>query len=315
MNAYKSGITENNIRVLITLFIPIRAKTNMTRKNVTNKLYAKYRCDVAKVILIIDENNITYNSAKSAYYFEPIIYIVGNTIKSEFDENINIVTGKGIHFFIDKLVALNYNKPILEQKWPASRPNTLYTNLYKSFYPNGHLRERISYTLKNNEIYQKYIEVWYENGVRKYSQSLILDERNGMFNEWYKNGQFKSSCNYLNDAKFGIEKRFYENGNKQSYINYIDGILHGIYKTWNYNGTIKEETIYIYGEEKIINNNMSNNQISNCLSELSSIYSTTCSENESIPAQINLKFNNSSKLRLIRDINKSRSDHYSWNCS
>ena len=310
MNAYKSGITENNIRVLITLFIPVRAKTNMMRKNVTNKLFAKYRCDAAKVLLIIDENNITYNSAKSAFYFEPIVYIVGNTIKSEFDENINIVTGKGIHFFIDKLIALNYNKPILEQKWPISRLSyTFYTNLYKSFYSNGHLRERIRYTLKNNEIYQKYVEVWYENGFRKYSQSLILDERNGMYNEWYQNGQFKSSCNYLNDAKFGIEKKFYENGNKQSYINYVDGILHGIYKTWNYNGTIKEKTIYINGEEKIINN-ISQNQISNCsLSELSSI--SIISDNEIIPTQ----FNNTSKLRLIRDINKSRSEHYSWNCS
>jgi antitoxin component YwqK of YwqJK toxin-antitoxin module len=310
MNAYKSGITENNIRVLITLFIPVRAKTNMTRKNVTNKLFAKYRCDVAKVLLIIDENNITYNSAKSAFYSEPIIYIVGNTIKSEFDENINIVTGKGIHFFIDKLIALNYNKPILEQKWPISRLSyTFYTNLYKSFYSNDHLRERIRYTLKNNEIYQKYVEVWYENGFRKFSQSLILDERNGMFNEWYQNGQFKSSCNYLNDEKFGIEKKFYENGNKQSYINYVDGILHGIYKTWNYNGTIKEKTIYINGEEKIINN-ISQNQISNCsLSELSSI--SIISDNEIIPTQ----FNNTSKLRLIRDINKSRSEHYSWNCS
>lgn len=292
MNAYKSGITSNNIRVLITLFIPVRAKTNMTRKNVINKLFAKYRCDLAKVLSIIDENNIAYTSSISAFYFEPIIYRVGETIKSEFDENINIVTGKGIHFFIDKLMALNYNKPILEQKWP------LYKNLYQDFYSNGCLKHRIKYTLENNDIYHKYIEVWYENGYRKYSINYILDNKNGIFNEWYINGQFKSSCNYLDDNKYGIEKKYYDNGNKESFINYVDGVLHGSYKKWYYNGNLKVETIYSNGDEQIINTILPNNSI----------------ENEIIPTQVNLILNQS-KLRLIKDINKNRTNYYSWNCS
>ena len=302
MNAYKSGITSNNIRVLITLFIPVRAKTNMTRKNIIYKLFAKYRCNVAKVLSIIDENNISYTSATSAFYFEPIIYRVGETIKLEFDENINIVSGKGIHFFIDKLMAINYNKPILEQKWP------LYKNLYQDFYSNGRLKQRIKYTIENNEIYHKYIEVWYENGYRKYSINYILDQKNGIFNEWYINGQFKLSCNYFNDAKYGIEKRFYENGNKESFISYLDGVLHGIYKEWYENGNVRKETIYCYGDEQLINTILPNNRV-NYFLKYKSI------EDEIIPKQVNLKLNNQSKLRLIKDINKNRTNYYSWNCS
>jgi len=309
MNAYKSGITENNIRVLINLFIPVRAKTNMTRKNIINKLSAKYRCNVAIVLSIIDENNIAYTSATSAFYFEPIVYRVGQTIKLEFDENINNVSSKGIHFFIDKLMALNYNKPILEQKWPQKK------NLYQDFYSNGRLKQRIKYTLENNEIYHKFLEVWYENGYRKYSINYILDKKNGIFNEWYSNGQFKLNCNYLNDTKYGIEKRYYDNGNKESYINYLDGVLHGTYKVWNDNGTIQENTIYYFGEEQIFNTILPNNRINYFLRYSSDLSKIDIPENEIISTQNSLTLNNPSKLRLISDINKNRTNYYSWNCS
>ena len=38
MNVYKSGLSDNNSRVLITLFIPVRAKTNLYRKNIIKRL-------------------------------------------------------------------------------------------------------------------------------------------------------------------------------------------------------------------------------------------------------------------------------------
>jgi hypothetical protein len=177
MNVYKSGLSDNNNRVLITLFIPVRAKTNIFRKNIINKLYAKYRTDLALVVSIVDDNYTQYIKARSAFYNETIIYKIGSLIKSEFNPNINIVNGKGIHFFIDRNIALNYGRPILEQKWIHNYINT--PNLYQSFYSNGSLKERIKYTLKDNKILNEHVEVWYENGYRKFIDNYILGKKNG----------------------------------------------------------------------------------------------------------------------------------------
>jgi len=251
MNVYKSGLSDNNNRVLITLFIPVRAKTNIFRKNIINKLYAKYRTDLALVVSIVDDNYTQYIKARSAFYNETIIYKIGSLIKSEFNPNINIVNGKGIHFFIDRNIALNYGRPILEQKWIHNYINT--PNLYQSFYSNGSLKERIKYTLKDNKILNEHVEVWYENGYRKFIDNYILGKKNGISYDWYSNGQLKTSCSYIDNQKHGLEKNYYNNGNRDSYISYDEGILSGIYIEWSENGYLKEESIYYNGEREIIN--------------------------------------------------------------
>lgn len=254
MNAYKSGITDNNIRVLITLFIPVRAKTNMDRKNILNKKYAKYRSNIAYVLSIRDDNEIEYRTAKSAFWNEKIIYTVCEMIQSEFDENINLVLGKGIHFFIDPQMAYNYNRKIFEQIWNVK-------NLFQTFYSNGSPKERIKYNLINQEnsnendkiILSKNVSIWFENGYKKSIENYISDKRNGVFNEWYYNGQIKSIINYLDDSKHGVEKKYYQNGNKQSIINYYMDVYNGEYKTWYPTGMINEEYNYNFGKEKDIN--------------------------------------------------------------
>lgn len=254
MNAYKSGITDNNILVLITLFIPVRAKTNMNRKNIINTKYAKYRSDIAIVLSIKDDNEIEYQTAKSAFWNEKIIYKVDEIIQSEFDENINIVIGKGIHFFIDSQIAYNYNRKIFEQIWNVR-------NLFQTFYSNGSPKERIKYNLINNRkcimenknIYSKNVSIWFENGHKKSTENYINDKRNGVFNEWYYNGQIKYTINYLDDLKHGLEKKYYQNGNKQSIINFHLNVYNGCYKTWYEHGTINEEYNYYFGIQKDIN--------------------------------------------------------------
>ena len=307
MNAYKSGITSDNIRVLITLFIPVRAKTNMERKNIINKKYAKYRSNIAVVLSIKDDNGKEYLTATSAYWNEKIIYKIDEMIHSEFDENINIVLGKGIHFFIDPVMAYNYNRKIFEQIWSVK-------NLFQTFYSNGSPKERIKYNLINNEnsnecdknLFSKNVSIWFENGYKKSIENYINDKRNGTFNEWYYNGQIKSIINYLDDFKHGIEKKYYQNGNKQSIINYYMDVYNGEYKTWYPTGAINEEYNYNFGKEKTINFKWNN-------SGRIGIYKRYPDNNINTDELDNFKeINNNSSLRnrLIRSIYLYSNDVY-----
>jgi antitoxin component YwqK of YwqJK toxin-antitoxin module len=307
MNAYKSGITDNNIRVLITLFIPVRAKTNMERKNIINKKYAKYRSNIAYVLSIRDDNEIEYRTAKSAFWNEKIIYTVCEMIQSEFDENINLVLGKGIHFFIDPQMAYNYNRKIFEQIWNVK-------NLFQTFYSNGSPKERIKYNLINQEnsnendkiILSKNVSIWFENGYKKSIENYISDKRNGVFNEWYYNGQIKSIINYLDDSKHGVEKKYYQNGNKQSIINYYMDVYNGEYKTWYPTGVINEEYNYNFGKEKDINIKWNNGGRIN-------VYKKYSDNNRNTDELDNFKeINNNSTLRnrLIRSIYLYSNDIY-----
>ena len=80
------------------------AKTNEERVNVCDARFAKFRADKNSLITLR-----IYNAKKSQWEhkiehkcggFAPVIYEVGClATPNGFDENINIVRGKGIHFF------------------------------------------------------------------------------------------------------------------------------------------------------------------------------------------------------------------------
>jgi len=235
MNVYKSGITNTNARVIITLFIPINAKTNIDRLHVIDPTFAKYRSNIARVLCIEDDYGNTYTSAYTAFHNKKIQYTLNEYIKSEYDTNINIVCGKGIHFFINKQMAYNYNRKILEQKWDTP-------NLYKIYYDNGQLKEQIEYIHDQTHGFIKQIVYkWFKNGVRHIVQSFQHSLKNGLFSEWYDNGKLKYECNLKNGNKDGLEKIYYYNGQRKLYVNYFNSMMNGKCNSWHMNGKIDIE--------------------------------------------------------------------------
>jgi antitoxin component YwqK of YwqJK toxin-antitoxin module len=238
MYGYKSGISNNNIRVLITLYIPADAKTNFERKSVRNKLFAKYRINKATVLKIHDDDLKNYDSAKSLFNDEKITYIVGAKVNSNFNNDIEVIQGEGIHIFLDSDVALNYCRKIFTQKW------THDINLYMTFFSNGNTKERITYM---NQGENKKIELFYDTGKIKSLENIRNYLKNGLCMDWYHTGKVKSYCEYENGLKNGIERIFYTNAHRKFYITYNMGILDGKFTCWHINGELELDCNYSNG--------------------------------------------------------------------
>ena len=69
----------------------------------------KCRCNKAEVLDIFSlmDNRKHYNSCYSGYD-SSFKYTVGETVESEYDENPIVTCGKGIHFFLNKDLAIDY---------------------------------------------------------------------------------------------------------------------------------------------------------------------------------------------------------------
>jgi hypothetical protein len=144
----KSGDT----RVIITLEIPPDALTNMERKSVAIRETAKYRTNMAMVLMIDDSVGNKYNTSTSCgYIFKSLIYNVGEMIVDPYyNTNIKDVCAEGIHYFLSRHVAELYNV------------TDIHNGLYESWYDNGH----------------KNMELTYING-----------KLNGPFRSWYETGK------------------------------------------------------------------------------------------------------------------------------
>jgi antitoxin component YwqK of YwqJK toxin-antitoxin module len=222
-------------RVIVTLLIPFNAKTNSERKNIFNPLYAKYRTNSAKVINIEDENGKKYNEAYTAFYEDKILYKLNENVKSEFDYNIDVVCGKGIHFFLNKSIAYNYGRKLFGQKWEEP-------NLYQTFYNNGHIREKTNYIYDVNfGFIKKNVQLWFENGNKWKVESYQHELKNGLFSEWYKDATLKYECFYVNGYKNGFERFYYYNGQRKLYIHYKNGVMNGRCNLWYFNGKVNIE--------------------------------------------------------------------------
>ncbi len=86
---------------------------NESRSNIKNRFFAKFRCNGAKVVLIIDIT--TEVPIKSIVHEGPIfnvktIYECGQFVfPNYFDGNVDIVCTFGIHYFLSAKAALSYD--------------------------------------------------------------------------------------------------------------------------------------------------------------------------------------------------------------
>ncbi len=117
--------------VLVTLEIPQDAKTNMNRPNIFCAQKARYRCNKCKVLEITDLTQSTIAAARlrgpeaqrsakgldpekkyskaNSYFYPDFVYTVGQEILVQDYQDKDDPFANGIHFFLDKEVAIQYN--------------------------------------------------------------------------------------------------------------------------------------------------------------------------------------------------------------
>lgn len=164
--AYKAataGTAGTTTRVIVTLEIPADARHNMDRKDVVNKATAKHRVDRVIVKDIEDEDGNHYPSATTAYHSEKLVYTVGPNvlIDPKYDTNPNLVCAGGIHVFLTRRVAEQYQ---LDSASIASINGTF--------------------------------EIWYDNGVLAFQQMMKNGKPHGLVASWYYYGQINSKVEY-----------------------------------------------------------------------------------------------------------------------
>lgn len=252
MYAYKNA-KNNDKSVLITLFIGEKSKSNVYRNYVFKSLYAKHRCNKAYVLKIEDDYKNQYDFAETICSKTNKItkYIINQyTIADEYDENKENVNGSGITFFLDKELARNYNRKIGDQIWYN------VNNIYKTFYNNGSMKERIFFIYspiisndksnKDDKILYHSIEEWYENEVPKFLKKFIYN--NYQITEWYENGNIMKQYYTMDNKIDGIYTEWHVNGNLKTIKQYNKGLLNGTCTEWHINGNKRLETEYNNGK-------------------------------------------------------------------
>ena len=209
MIGYKIASSEGK-RVLVTLEIPSDANTNLDRKRLKDKMCAKYRCDKAFVLCIEDEEGKKYKSASTSIFsFKKIKYVLEEEIfEKDYNKDVNVVCGEGIHFFLSKEVALLYGLDKIEN------------GEYKEWYSNGQLE--ILYNYKEGKLEGEY-KSWFKNG-NQWEHTFYKDSNlEGEYKSWFKNGKLHIDCHYK------------------------EGKLEGKYKQWDEKGNLIKDEVYVNG--------------------------------------------------------------------
>ncbi len=198
-------------RAIVTLEIPEDAITNMNRSTIAVRQTAKYRANKVKVISIEDKEGNTYKIARSCFFDRDILYEVHKMVVCEdFDMTLENVCSSGIHFFLDRKVAEQYELEKIEN-------GTL-----TSYHDNG----------------GKFIEQSYVNGLK-----------DGLFQRWEKSGQLIATNIYVKGLSHGPFKCFWPDGTVKQTGTYNNNKFNGNYKEYYSNGVLAIEKIYKDGVE------------------------------------------------------------------
>ena len=196
--------------MLVTLEIPSDAKTNLYRKDIADATKAKYRCNKAKVLKIEDSEGKEYSKATSLIYTnKKLKYVVGEKVKEKnYNEDIEVVCGEGIHFFLDKEVALLYGLDGVKE------------GIYQEWYDNG--QKEVECTYKDINL-DGLFQSWFDNGQKRVECHFRDGEEEGLYQIWYreadnsigKNGQKEVECHYKNGKQDGRCQTWHRNGQKE----------------------------------------------------------------------------------------------------
>ncbi len=173
---------------IVTLKLLDDTKNNEKRYGVVDDRHAKFRCDKAKVIDIIEAKTGEPMTEDVSIHDEEFIYSVGKIVETDFNTDLNTVCTLGIHYFKTKEAAVSWfytlgNKNFPDGKWTA----------------------------------------WHENGQRRYEGTYKNEMKNGKFIYWYTNGNQQHDGTFKDGKVDGKWTEWYTNGEKRSDVTYKDG--------------------------------------------------------------------------------------------
>ena len=190
-------------------------KTNETRPNVKNHMYAKFRANKLKVLAIVNVNN-EKNLAVLLHTFQfeninsTVLYEVEKEVTPDhFDKEIENVCSNGIHYF--KMI----DRAFLYRDSPID-----YTGIWFDWYDSGQI--------KNRQIY-------------------VNGQRDGIYTSYQEEGDKRSEGKYENDKQVGIWLEWFTGGEKYSEEYFVNGKRHGKSIHWSYDGNILRVGFYKNG--------------------------------------------------------------------
>jgi len=241
---------------IVTLELLNSSVTNEKRNGVVDDKYAKFRCDMAKVVNITNVETGEKMERDNSIYKSIFYYRMGEIVITNFEETINTVCGAGIHYFKTKEAALSwfYKQPF---QYPDGKWIDWYENGQKKSeetYKDGkidgkcigwHENGKKSYegTYKDGKIDGKWTE-WWDNGNKQTDETYNNGKLDGKWTDWYSNGQIKLEGTYKDGYHDGKWTQWYNNGNKIYEGIYKDGQRNGKWTDWYSNGQIKLEGTY-----------------------------------------------------------------------
>ena len=220
---------------LVILEIPPSAKHNINRTNGKVKQFAKYRCSDAIVKDIVNlGTGESVNEARSIYD-NCFKYTRGQkTVPGVYDPDPENVCGGGIHFFLDRKIAVLYKRTITEGEW-------------KEWYDNGQLETQGFHKDGKREGDCK---EWYDNG-QLLSQGFFKDgKREGEWKEWHVNGKLYTQGFHKDGKREGEWNQWYYNGKLWFQGFYNDGEREGEWKEWHVNGQLSSQGFFKDGERE-----------------------------------------------------------------
>ncbi|MDB9737877.1 toxin-antitoxin system YwqK family antitoxin [Gammaproteobacteria bacterium] len=142
---------------------------------------------------------------------------------------------------------------------------TGFTGTSISYYENGQLEEKITYTngeldgsmelyFGNGQLQNKVTnkngvldgpsEVYFKNGQLQINTNFKNGELDGHSERYYPNGLLSFKGTYKNGELDGLSEEYYEGGQVKEKSNYKDGLLDGPSETYLENGQVKEKSNY-----------------------------------------------------------------------
>jgi hypothetical protein len=180
LRVYKSA---DNGNCIIELDIDTSAHTNISR-TVKDKNNAKYRCDRARVVKIYNKFTEQPFISIPSDFDNGFIYHVGSIVtESAYNEDIDIVCTKGIHFYLTKNAA--FHRGLAD--------TTNYSGVHYAWYDDGHL---FSKCILNNGYKDGLYESWHGNGKIRKRCIFKNGNYNGLYEEWNEDGDFIKSFKY-----------------------------------------------------------------------------------------------------------------------
>ena len=117
----------------------------------------------------------------------------------------------------------------------------LKSNLYKTYYDNGRVKEEFGLKdRKLNGLYHKYDEQGTQLILGTYKDNVL----DGAWTEWYPNGKVKCSMTYKNGIRNGNCTEYYTTGGVKWENIYTNGVA-GKPKAYSENGTLLSSTTYL----------------------------------------------------------------------